>query len=994
MEGRRRSKRGRANQSSSRPVLACGVLLVSVVLVELWVMHHHGPTHRHNPTPQYLDSYSRLPGVVSPGKAEEHDSLSRPGAPSVPDSMRAARSRTEDDEDVPREPRTERPAAPAAVAWDHPKEDRATVAFELPPRQTLSGSHDDGVSGSEDEDGGYGDMRVAVLIPYSGPGLPIWFDAFTDLAASNKDLVDWLIFCEEDLAQVKTPPNVRMISTSPAELAWMLAGVVYPADADERPDVYVSDFHTALMGDLTDLQMHARNVRGTAARFIQKLLAKNPYYMVEFKPALGWVFREYLKDYTHWAYGDLDVFFGDLTKGWLEPSEMRDYDIITYSFGDQQRAYLRGQLTVHKSTHKVNHIWRGCPHLSNYYRRIERTMETKQYNLESAEGCYSMALMYSKDVKAKYAVKVFTDMPGGKQDDQEEVVITGDGLVKRCPQQQGRRGDVVEPDFGGKMQVDRGEYFPVETEEQGYFCEYWISPNFQTCLKLKESLTKTNVFLLEGRYYEREFVNLWQDKVEDGCSMGAFHHFQELKGNYRAWNTRPQMSPVHRGMVAGNGGLVPLPNGDWHSMTLDPNAPPPADRDRFTHRYCLQWSVENERTTEAKFKCDISLTPRDGLRILHDSRRQGGLTGGAAVTLGGVGGVSDVPRLLRSCRDWEGPKIIVLMLNNPQRERGVVLDLIRAEEKVGGLDNAYIVFFFSPSSGGQEVNGGHLPTKALLNAVGDLCQTRHLLILPSDFRIARGAEQAVVTALKTPTEAPRVLIIPQWCVDRDHERGSGELPTLELEDLRRQAADGTADLCFSDARTNRDLYLGGSVLEGAVYGEGAGEGLGDAGARHGGMGGTRTTKNGLALLVSNAVSPVIVVDMWSAPALFLRHIEELSGSRCFDGAYARGLWAAGFSFEVLPEAAAFTASLPPRTDQCRHGVMMQMGAYSTFLQDVRRVYWRESGSFTDIFKKGVRSEAEYRAEAKARSRRRANSHPFHRQMHDKESGQQESPELP
>lgn len=150
---------------------------------------------------------------------------------------------------------------------------------------------------------------------------------------------------------------------------------------------------------------------------------------------------------------------------------------------------------------------------------------------------------------------------------------------------------------------------------------------------------------------------------------------------------------------------------------------------------------------------------------------------------------------------------------------------------------------------------------------------RHLLILPSDFRIARGAEQAVVTALKTPTEAPRVLIIPQWCVDRDRERGSGELPTLELEDLRRQAADGTADLCFSDARTNRDQYLGGSVLEGAVYGEGAGEGLGDAGARHSGMGGTRTTKNGLALLLSDAVGPVIVVDMWSAPALFLRHIE-------------------------------------------------------------------------------------------------------------------------
>lgn len=37
---------------------------------------------------------------------------------------------------------------------------------------------------------------------------------------------------------------------------------------------------------------------------------------------------------------------------------------------------------------------------------LQRTMETKRYNLESAEGCYSMALMYSRDIKAKYAVKV------------------------------------------------------------------------------------------------------------------------------------------------------------------------------------------------------------------------------------------------------------------------------------------------------------------------------------------------------------------------------------------------------------------------------------------------------------------------------------------------------------------------------------------------------------------------------------------------------------
>lgn len=78
----------------------------------------------------------------------------------------------------------------------------------------------------------------------------------------------------QDLAQVQTPSNVRMISTSPSELAWMLAGVVYPAHADEHPDMYVSDFETAVNGQLTEAQRPARNARGMAAKFIQKLLAK------------------------------------------------------------------------------------------------------------------------------------------------------------------------------------------------------------------------------------------------------------------------------------------------------------------------------------------------------------------------------------------------------------------------------------------------------------------------------------------------------------------------------------------------------------------------------------------------------------------------------------------------------------------------------------------------------------------------------------------------
>lgn len=58
------------------------------------------------------------------------------------------------------------------------------------------------------------------------------------------------------------------------------------------------------------------------------------------QPALGWIFRDYLSGYTHWAFADLDVLMGDLRR-FVGPRELQHYDAITLSFGDQFRAYTR-----------------------------------------------------------------------------------------------------------------------------------------------------------------------------------------------------------------------------------------------------------------------------------------------------------------------------------------------------------------------------------------------------------------------------------------------------------------------------------------------------------------------------------------------------------------------------------------------------------------------------------------------------------------------------
>ncbi|CAN0180068.1 unnamed protein product, partial [Hapterophycus canaliculatus] len=101
------------------------------------------------------------------------------------------------------------------------------------------------------------------------------------------------------------------------------------------------------------------------------MYVKSPCCVADFKPAYGWIFREHLKEYTHWAFGELDVLFGNMFNGWIGPQDLQESDIITFSRGDQHRAYMRGQLTIHKNTVAINRVWRRCSYLTKYSERME-----------------------------------------------------------------------------------------------------------------------------------------------------------------------------------------------------------------------------------------------------------------------------------------------------------------------------------------------------------------------------------------------------------------------------------------------------------------------------------------------------------------------------------------------------------------------------------------------------------------------------------------------
>ena len=85
--------------------------------------------------------------------------------------------------------------------------------------------------------------------------------------------------------------------------------------------------------------------------------------MVELKPALGFIFADYIAGYSHWAYADLDLLVGHLS------------DQVSADY----RLYLRGQLTIMKNNPLTIHLWKDCPHLSTIGRRMEQFFDSQLY---------------------------------------------------------------------------------------------------------------------------------------------------------------------------------------------------------------------------------------------------------------------------------------------------------------------------------------------------------------------------------------------------------------------------------------------------------------------------------------------------------------------------------------------------------------------------------------------------------------------------------------
>ncbi|WP_163370188.1 DUF6625 family protein [Endozoicomonas acroporae] len=145
--------------------------------------------------------------------------------------------------------------------------------------------------------------QLIIIIPYFG-SWPFWFDAFIESCRYNPN-VSWLFYTDCGAPQDK-PENCSFI-----ELTF-----------DEYKQL-------------------------VSQRLGINFFPINAYKLCDIKPLLGYIHSSDIKEYSYWAFGDIDVIYGDLL-AYYEPL-MERYDFISTHI-----TRASGHLCIIKNCNKLN----------------------------------------------------------------------------------------------------------------------------------------------------------------------------------------------------------------------------------------------------------------------------------------------------------------------------------------------------------------------------------------------------------------------------------------------------------------------------------------------------------------------------------------------------------------------------------------------------------------------------------------------------------------
>lgn len=163
-------------------------------------------------------------------------------------------------------------------------------------------------------------MKIALIIAYFGKWPKEYINYFLDSVERN-NCID--VFFVTDLEIPRISPQFKKIHFSFSEL---------------------SDFISSKLNVQVNLS--------------------SPRKLCDLKPMYGFVFSDYISDYEHWAFGDIDVIFGDL--GPILSKTIKENDICTF-----HKNWISGPFTILKNNDYTKSLYKNSPDLDKILKNAD-----------------------------------------------------------------------------------------------------------------------------------------------------------------------------------------------------------------------------------------------------------------------------------------------------------------------------------------------------------------------------------------------------------------------------------------------------------------------------------------------------------------------------------------------------------------------------------------------------------------------------------------------
>lgn len=154
-------------------------------------------------------------------------------------------------------------------------------------------------------------MKIALIIPFFGKKPP-YLDLFLDTLKRN--------------------PSITVLFYSDIEFS--------QNEKEHLPDNFI----------LINFSLGQFNFLATE-KIGFKINLSNSKKLAEFKPAFGKIFEEDIREYPYWAFGDIDLIYGNVQK-FLYELEFEKYDVLSL-----RSEYISGALTILKNSEFVINLY-------------------------------------------------------------------------------------------------------------------------------------------------------------------------------------------------------------------------------------------------------------------------------------------------------------------------------------------------------------------------------------------------------------------------------------------------------------------------------------------------------------------------------------------------------------------------------------------------------------------------------------------------------------